>query len=309
MNQLIQSNNSNQVSRLVLGTAQLGMNYGVANRTGQPDFKTAESIIKMAWKSGIHEFDTAQAYGDSERVLGEVFHSLGISNDVNVISKFHPDLDHLNKDALKKALEKSLSNLKISKLYSIMLHREEFLSLWDQGLGDILSEFVKSGLVEHLGVSVYSPAKAIEALKTEGLSIIQLPSNLLDHRFEIAGVFELAEDVEKTIYIRSIFLQGLLLLNSVDLPEEMQFAVEDLRKLDVLSQHTGLSKQDLALGYVKKAYPKTKIVFGVETLGQLNNNLKSWKSILPVGLIEYTQEIFKCVEERVLNPKLWSNRP
>jgi aryl-alcohol dehydrogenase-like predicted oxidoreductase len=283
------------------------MNYGVANRTGQPDFKTAESIIKTAWKSGIHEFDTAQAYGDSERVLGEVFHSLGISNDANVISKLHPDLDHLNKDALKKALEKSLSNLKISKLYSVMLHREEFLALWDQGLGEILSGFVRSGLVEHLGVSVYSPAKAIEALKTEGLSIIQLPSNLLDHRFEIAGVFELAEDVEKTIYIRSIFLQGLLLVNSVDLPEEMQFTVEVIRKLDVLSQYTGLSKQDLALGYVKKAYPKTKIVFGVETPGQIRGNLKSWERTLPHGCVERMQEEFGYVEERILNPSLWPN--
>ncbi|MCK4820652.1 aldo/keto reductase [bacterium] len=296
----------NDISRLVLGTAQLGMNYGVANRTGQPDFKTAESIIKMAWKSGIHEFDTAQGYGESERVLGKALHSLGISSNANVVTKLHPDLDHLNQDDLDQALEKSLSGLKISKLYGIMLHRERFLGLWDKGLGEILNGFVRSGLVEHLGVSVYSPAKAIEALKTVGISIVQFPTNLLDHRFDKAGVFRLAEDNGKQIYVRSVFLQGLLLVNSDNLPANMQFAFEVLKMLEVLSQETGLSKQDLALGYVKQAFPKAKIVFGVETLGQLNDNLKSWKSALPVDIIEYAQEEFKYVEERVLNPTLWS---
>ena len=61
------------INRLVLGTAQLGTNYGIANRMGKPDFDTAEAIIKTTWDAGIREFDTAQGYGDSEQVLGEVF--------------------------------------------------------------------------------------------------------------------------------------------------------------------------------------------------------------------------------------------
>ena len=52
-----------QMKQLVLGTAQLGMNYGIANTSGQPDFPTIKSIIQNAWNNGIQEFDTAQAYG------------------------------------------------------------------------------------------------------------------------------------------------------------------------------------------------------------------------------------------------------
>ena len=130
------------MERLVIGTAQLGMKYGIASRNGQPDIKTSESIIKTAWESGIREFDTAQAYGESEHVLGDILSLLGINNKVKIASKFHPGLNHLNKYALLKALEKTLSNLKIPRLYRIILHKEEFLDLWNKGLSEILSEFV-----------------------------------------------------------------------------------------------------------------------------------------------------------------------
>ncbi len=296
-----------QTSRLVLGTAQLGMNYGIANRTGKPDFKTAEAIIRTAWEGGIREFDTAQGYGDSEQVLGEVFQSLGISNDAKVISKLHPDLNHLRGNELRESLDKTLSNLKISSLYGIMLHREELLKLWDKGLGENLHKFVKSGLVGQLGVSVYTPQKAIEALNTEGTSLIQLPSNLLDRRFEKAGVFELAKKKEKQVYIRSIFLQGLLLLNSDEIPINMKFVGTVLKTLEDLTQELALSKQDMATCYVKHAYPGAKIVFGVDDPKQINDNLISWKMSLPADIVDRIQNTFQFVDEKILNPALWPN--
>jgi len=296
-----------QISRLVLGTAQLGMNYGIANRTGKPDFNTAEAVVGAAWEAGIREFDTAQGYGDSEHVLGEVFQSLGISNEVKVISKLHPEIDHLSQDDLNQALDKTLSNLKISSLYGIMLHREEFLELWDKGLGENLHKFIESGLVDKIGVSVYTPDKAIKALNTEGITLVQIPSNLLDRRFEQAGVFEFAKQKEKQIYVRSIFLQGLLLLSRNAVPAKMKFADAVLKKLEALTQELSLSKKDMAISYVKYAYPDAKIVFGVDNSEQLKNNLMSWEMALPTDFIDRVQNTFQFVEEKVLNPALWPN--
>lgn len=65
-------------NRLVLGTAQLGMSYGIANKTGLPDLATATAIVQTAWESGICEFDTAQAYGKSEQVLSQALSELGV---------------------------------------------------------------------------------------------------------------------------------------------------------------------------------------------------------------------------------------
>jgi len=293
------------MERLVIGTVQLGMKYGIANRTGQPDYKTSESIIKTAWDSGIREFDTAQAYGESEHIIGKVLSSLGINNEVKIASKFHPIINHLNKHNLLKALEKTLSSLRIPSLYRLILHKEELLDLWNKGLSEILSEFVNSGLVKHLGISVYSPDKAIKAIKTNNISSVQLPSNLLDHRFENAGVFKLAEENGKQIYIRSIFLQGLLLINSEDLAVKMQFANAVLKRLEIFAKKKGISKKTLSLLYLKKAYPKAKIIVGVETPDQLLDNLKRWRKNLPLGLIEQVKKEFEHVDNKILNPSLW----
>ena len=79
--------------RLVLGTAQLGLSYGIANKTGRPDQGVATAIVHEAWKNGIREFDTAQVYGDSEVVLGRALAELGISCEAKIITKIAPNLD------------------------------------------------------------------------------------------------------------------------------------------------------------------------------------------------------------------------
>jgi len=163
---------------LVLGTAQFGSNYGIANadKTGLPDQITVNAIVQEAWENGIQEFDTAQGYGKSEEALGEALSELGVSAEAIIISKFDPALDHLDRSALSNALSESLSRLGIPSLYGMMLHREELLSLWDNGLSKILHDFALSGRVKYIGISVYSPDKAIQALNTEGIDMVQLRS-------------------------------------------------------------------------------------------------------------------------------------
>ena len=297
---------SNQIVRLVLGTAQLGMNYGISNTTGQPNSKTAEMIVETAWESRIREFDTAQAYGESEKVLGHCLSRLGITNEVSIISKTHPDIDHLDLTKMQIALETSLNNLKCDHLYGYMLHKEELLNQWDKGLESILVNFVdKEALVKNIGISVYSPERAIQALKTDHISIVQLPSNILDRRFENAGVFELADRLQKTVYVRSVFLQGLLLMDVKDVPNKMEFVIPVMEKVESIVKEAGLSRHDLALGYAKKAYPNAKIVFGVETQEQLKNNLKSWERSLSLSFVERAKNEFNYVENKILNPVLW----
>ncbi|NTW43221.1 MAG: aldo/keto reductase, partial [Anaerolineaceae bacterium] len=165
---------------LVLGTAQLGLNYGIANKTGQPDRQLANAIIQEAWENGIQEFDTAQGYGESEQVLGAALRRLNISDKVKVITKFHPMLDHLDPGIMEDAVVASLKRIGVPKLHGIMLHREEMLALWHRGLSEIVTGFVAKGIVRKIGISVYSPDKAIEAINTEGINMVQVPTNVLD---------------------------------------------------------------------------------------------------------------------------------
>lgn len=292
-------------SRLVLGTVQLGMDYGVANRQGKPSEDNAQAIVAAAWEGGVRLFDTAQGYGDSEAVLGSVFSRLGIVAEARVVTKLHPAMDLLNAGLVRRSVEASLERLGCSKAYGLMLHREEQLELWGQGLGNTLRGLVRDGLAERLGVSVYSPDAALAVLRTEGFDMIQVPSNVLDQRFERAGVFAIAEKLGKEVHVRSVFLQGLFFLEPGDLRGNLAHAGPVLRRLRGLAGEAGLSLQQFALAYARVAWPQASILFGAEAPGQVRENLAAFDCEFPADMVRKVRDAFAEVDDVILNPSKW----
>jgi aryl-alcohol dehydrogenase-like predicted oxidoreductase len=292
---------------LVLGTAQLGMVYGVANRRGQPDLASARAIVHTAWESGIREFDTAPSYGVSEDILGRVLSELGIAHEARIISKLHPDLDHTNKEAVRSAVDQSLNRLKVNRLKGLLIHREEFLDLLAKGMGNILHGLVEDGRVDQIGVSVYTPDRALQALQSGFIDLVQTPANLLDHRFLQADVFRIAEEKGKSVYIRSIFLQGLILMKPEQLPDRLNFARPVLEKLNQLCHAFNMNRQEMAIGYVKSKYPTAHVIFGAETPDQVKINSAIWLKTLPEDVLKQIDEHFFSVDPRVINPTLWGS--
>ncbi len=294
-------------SRLVLGTAQLGMAYGIANTAGRPDPERARGIVETALRSGILEFDTAQAYGESEAVLGRALAVLGSrGREAKIITKIAPEVDPRNEAALARAIAESLARLGRSSLYGLMLHREQALALWENGLGDFLRRRVQAGEAARLGVSVYSPAAALLALDTPGIDFVQIPSNLFDRRFEEAGLLEEAEKKGKELYIRSVFLQGLLLMEPERLPGNLLEAKPLIARLREIARSAGVAIAQLALGYVKSVFPGQGVLIGCETREQLLENLRFWEKPVPSGLVAEVRREFAHVPERIVNPLLWS---
>jgi aryl-alcohol dehydrogenase-like predicted oxidoreductase len=306
MHGFVNSEESRTASRLVLGTAQLGMPYGIANSTGKPDFETAVEIVKTAWDRGIREFDTAQAYGESEAVLGKAFLSLGISPDVKIITKLDPKLEPHQGQEIKRAVKQSLERLHVPSLYGLLLHREAWLDSLNHGLGKTLAALVEDGTVKHLGVSLYTPGNALRALADGIMDMIQVPANILDRRFADAGVFDLARETGKQVYIRSVFLQGLLLMKPGELPANMAFARPALTKMDNFCAQYHYSRHAMALLYIKWKYPQARIIIGAEMPIQLEENLFMWQdnSASMPGIDEV--DGWPMVPERVINPALWS---
>jgi len=295
-------------NRLILGTAQLGMRYGIANRSGQPDFRTAEAIVMMAWHGGIREFDTAQAYGASEEILGRVLAKHRLNGEASITTKLSPDVDHLSRRSVFKAVERSLKTLGVSKLHNLMLHREHLLDMWQAGIGDNMNALLDSGIVKNIGISVYSPVSTVKALAIDKVSVIQIPSNVLDRRFEDIGIFSNVRWPEKQIYVRSIFLQGLLLMNSDTLDPDMRFVRRFLDTFTTLADTYGISNLEFALGYAHAAYPQAKIVVGAESCEQLEEILAVWPPQCPNGLVKAVKETFSDVDETVVNPAGWPKR-
>lgn len=290
---------------LVLGTAQLGMPYGIANKNGQPDQERANDIIKEAWERGIRQYDTAQGYGVSEEVLGKAFDRLGYSEEALVISKFDPNLDHLDAKAMSWALDKSLARLRVPALLGMMLHREDMFCVWNNGLGKIFKGFVESGKVKHIGVSLYTPDKALDAIDIEGIDMLQVPVNILDRRFEKAGVFKLANEKKKRLYLRSVFLQGLILMEYEEIPERMEFARPVIEQIEALADHMGLKRDELALGYIRQKMPRAFVIFGAESPEQVRRSIECWEKNMQQDIVAPVEKRFTDVDRVIVRPDLW----
>ena len=268
-------------AELVLGSVQLGLPYGAANRTGQPSRTQALRLVHRAIDAGITAFDTARAYGESEDRLGE---ALSGQKTVHTVTKLSP-LSELAPDAPRQivraavdaSIAESLAALQRDHLDCLLLHRAAHITSHGGAIWERLIERLEDGTVLALGVSVQSPAEALAALDCHDVVHIQMPFNLLDKRWREAGVIDkIKARPHVTIHARSVFLQGILAANDpsvwpvvpgVDAPALVDLIAELTRAFE------RKSPADLCLAYARGQRWIDGVVVGMETTDQLETNL------------------------------------
>jgi len=179
------------MAEFVLGSVQLGLDYGVANRTGKPSRAAALALVRRAADCGIRQFDTAHAYGDAEERLGEALSG----RPVFTVTKLSP-LSELAEDAtpadvvaaVEASVAQSCAALRKDRLDCLLLHRAAHMTAFNGVIWQRLMEFVAAGTIRRLGVSVQSPVEAAAALASPAVQHIQMPFNLLDWRWREAGI-------------------------------------------------------------------------------------------------------------------------
>jgi aryl-alcohol dehydrogenase-like predicted oxidoreductase len=282
------------------------MAYGIANRDGQPDHDEAISVVRLAVKNGVGFFDTARAYGSSERILGQALNSLEGHGPFRVISKLPPDFTFRGYDDLKAETSRSLEHLMVSDLWGLLLHRTEIGTEWTV-FSEAVNRLKDDGLITHFGVSVYHPHEAVRFVEEEGIDIIQVPFNVLDRRLIDAGFFQLARNRGTQVFVRSIFLQGLIFLTPEELREKgMDWTIPFLSRLWSFVQDRDFSLEEFAVGAVIDAFPSVIPVIGVEKSSQLEQNLRLMENqIIPAEDVTSWWENLPVFPERLLNPSLW----
>ena len=275
-------------SKLMLGTVQFGMNYGVANTTGKPSYDTAKAILKAAFDGGVTALDTAPAYGDSEEVIGRALSELGLSGRFRIVTKIPTVPDGCDAEKfIAQSLQSSLRRLRIDRAAAALLHAEA-----DVVHLDALKSMIGRGLIEAAGVSLNTAAHRADG---ESADCLQVPASLLDRRFD--GCF----GKERHIFVRGAYMQGMLLM-----PEEKIFipeVAERRRRLEKL----GLPMAELALRFLfSKPEPKS-ILTGVETLDQLRENIRI-AALPPLGesdLRKVEEIAFPELPEMYVSPFFW----
>ncbi len=303
-------------SELTLGSAQLGMEYGIANRTGQPGRAVAIQMVRAAIAHGVTALDTARAYGEAEEVLGEALTGAWGSR-VEVITKLDP-LDSLPADAgesmvraaVDDSVRRSCKALRVETLSTLLLHCADHYRAWGGAAWRRLLEMREEGMVGVLGASVYDPQEALELLRDPGIQHLQIPMNVLDWRWRASG-FDgaVAERSDVVVHARSALLQGLLADAAVALwPESGNLdASECLRQLRTFVAEFGRENlTDLCFAYVRSQPWITSVVVGCDGMEQVNENLRLF--CLPNMTAEQCAELesgLPGAPEKLLNPSQW----
>lgn len=294
------------MDNICIGTAQFGMAYGIANKTGIPDMAEVFKTVETAAKSKIYFYDTARSYGMSEIVLGDAFEHANIQNDVCVITKLRPDFFYCGYGELKEEASRSNARLKVKRLWGLVMHRTGIDGDANQFARGI-ERLKKEEVIKHFGVSVYHPDDALRFVQNPEIDLIQVPFNILDRRLLDNHFFDIAEEMGKTVFIRSIFLQGLLLMKEEEVAgKHMAWALpflEDVRRF--VKQH-GLDLKTFAIAAVCRTIPWAKIIIGMESCAQLEENIDLIRSEdLSDESIADWWKILPVYPEKLLNPSLW----
>lgn len=287
------------MSRLALGTVQFGLPYGIANQAGQVTHDKGKAILQLAAGNGINTLDTAIAYGASEQRLGEI----GIQ-DWQIVSKLPaiPDDRADTRQWVAEAVDGSLQRLNINRLYGLLLHRpQQLLEKNGDHLYRTLQQLKQDGLVQKIGISIYDPSDLDAICGRFQLDLVQAPFNILDRRLIDTDWLSRLEEQGTELHVRSVFLQGLLLMSSTNRPKK--FARWDQLWSDwgIWLTINRLTPLQACLLYALSFPQVSKVIVGVDNQRQLKEILVASVGALPkipVGL--------RTSDLDLINPANWA---
>ena len=297
------------ISALSLGTVQLGLSYGINNADGKPSQETANAILNAAIDGGINTLDTAGAYGDSEVVIGNWLKTVPAEKRPFIVTKAagldHSSLENLRKDLFGR-VKTSKERLGVEKLDLLMLHHFDDYLCDKENVRMVMEELKASGEVRFIGASAYSHHDYGELADT-GFDATQIPLNLFDWKQIENGGLKKLEQSGMMVFVRSVYLQGLVFQKPETLAPHMEFARPTLEKFQYLCKKYELTPAALALSYALSLPGVTSLVLGSEKAEQVRQNLALMDQAVELSAEQMAEirELFLDTPEQVLNPALW----
>ena len=288
--------------RLGIGTAQFGMDYGVSNGSGQTPLPEVARIISHAAVNGIRVIDTAAVYGTSEEAIGGLLpgrHKFSIIT--KTIGFAGPTITPRDADMLEVTFMRSLARLKQKSVYALLLHNSDNLFMESSRLLlKRMFELREKGLVKRIGASVYN-GKQVDQLIKCGMDIVQAPLNVFDQRLAADGYLYRLKDAGFEVHARSVFLQGLLLLEPDRLDPFFGSLSGRLAAFHEAAGAYGMTPLEASLSFVLRHKEIDRVIVGVCSREELEEVMKAYRKAS--GLVDCSG--FSLRDERMINPANW----
>ena len=292
---------------LRLGTVQFGQNYGI-NGQKQPSVQDSVAMLDYATQNGILNLDTAFAYGTAERVVGGFLKKKTIPREkLNISSKLVPNImDEIapeNYEAkVLELIKGQLKTLNTDYLDVYLYHSARYVH--NEALLSALQVVKKEGLAKKVGVSVYEPEEVKKGLVSDKVEFMQFPYSIFDQRMLVQGIFDLPLNGTE-IDTRSAFIQGLIIMNEDKVPPFLVKAKPIVRKIDEVCGKYGVNRVALAMSFVKQQKSISSLVFGVDNMEQLKQDIEYFNKEIPSTTVNEIAKEFTEIETDIVMPSLW----
>lgn len=300
-----------KVSRISLGTVELGQDYGI-RKSGKPNLPTCKeaiSLIEHAVENGINFFDTAPSYGISEELLGA---TIGSRKDCYIATKVTVPL--LGEGALtskqiqkniNSSINSSLSRLKRDVLDIVQIHNATSEIIRQGTAIEALLNNRVSGKIRFIGATVYGEEAALSAINSNSFDMLQVAYSLLDQRMS-RQVFPLAKASGVGIVNRSALLKGALTPRVNWLPDELSRIKQEVAKI---IEYLGISLQELpqvaCCFCLSNEFVHTVLV-GASNKQEIDDAVRAFsKQHFDADGLKALSS-FGLDEERLLNPSCWA---
>lgn len=288
-------------SKLILGTVQFGLRYGINNTVGKLTEDQVFELLETAYDLGVRTLDTAEAYGNAHSVISN-FHKQS-KKRFKIISKYSSSNFDYPVDLVER-IKVHCSKFNVNYLEGYMFHSYNDFKININNDHNVLDNIKNSGLVKKIGVSAYSNDEIKDLLNFKNINLIQLPFNLFDNEYQRKEILEKVKKRNIEIHTRSAFLQGLFFKDVNTLTNCLLPLKNYLKELRLVVKNNNIAMESLALNYpLSKSYID-KVLIGVDSIEQLKNNIKATENDFDKFIYEKIDSI-RIKNTKLLNPSNW----
>ena len=228
-----------------------------------------------------------------------------------VVSKLKPNLIIDNDPNTSRIVEdqivQSLRRIKIDVLDGYLLHTPT--DFYNERIIEALQHCRDKGLIKHFGVSIYETQHALDVVHGGLVDYIQVPYSIFDQRLDQTEFFQAAKENNVTIFGRSGFLQGLILMERDKIPEHLAKAKQYLQQFDEIINKFNFSRVEAAFLFSYTHSGINHVVFGVDNIRQLKEDI--YISQRNLDFSQCRKELcnhFKKMEKSIIFPSLWARK-
>ena len=286
------------MNKLIIGTANFGLNYGQGILKKKVDTEEIKKIILFCKKKKINFLDTAFSYKNERYLKSQKL------NKWNIITKISIKNFKNEKNIDKKInllINKTINIFKVKNLYGVLFHDiKEIEKKSGKKFYSILEKLKKDKKIKKIGVSVYNPKDIDKILKNYKFDIIQCPLSIFDRRFINTGYLKKMKKKGIEVHIRSIFLQGLLLMQHKLMPKKFNRWNKIWNKWSAWNIKNKTTKLETCVNFINQIANIDKVVVGITNKKQLQDILKYFKERKKNN---YSLQF--CKDINLLDPRKW----